>query len=104
MDLDDALKTYIIESRELLEQMEDALLRIEQAQDDPEIINAIFRAAHTIKGSAGLFGLETHGGRTDRPVHAGLFGPDFNGLVARQAAAQIVPRGLTGVGHFFDEM
>ncbi len=58
MDLDDALKTYIIESRELLEQMEDALLRIEQAQDDPEIINAIFRAAHTIKGSAGLFGLE----------------------------------------------
>jgi two-component system chemotaxis sensor kinase CheA len=58
MDLDDALKTYIIESRELLEQMEDALLRIEQAQEDPEIINAIFRAAHTIKGSAGLFGLE----------------------------------------------
>lgn len=58
MDLDDALNTYIIESRELLEQMEDALLRIEQAQDDPEIINAIFRAAHTIKGSAGLFGLE----------------------------------------------
>ncbi|MEW5905118.1 MAG: Hpt domain-containing protein, partial [Pseudomonadota bacterium] len=58
MDLDDALRTYIIESRELLEQMEDALLRIEQAQDDPEVINAIFRAAHTIKGSAGLFGLE----------------------------------------------
>ena len=58
MDLDDALKTFIIESRELLEQMEGALLRIEQAQEDPEIINAIFRAAHTIKGSAGLFGLE----------------------------------------------
>jgi len=58
MNLDEALKTFIIESRELLESMEDALLRIEQAQDDPEIINAIFRAAHTIKGSAGLFGLE----------------------------------------------
>jgi two-component system chemotaxis sensor kinase CheA len=58
MDLDDALKTFIIESRELLEQMEEALLRIEQAQEDPEVINAIFRAAHTIKGSAGLFGLE----------------------------------------------
>ncbi|ADE11821.1 chemotaxis protein CheA [Sideroxydans lithotrophicus] len=58
MNLDEALKTFIIESRELLEQMEDALLRIEQAEHDPEIINAIFRAAHTIKGSAGLFGLE----------------------------------------------
>lgn len=58
MNLDEALKTFIIESRELLEQMEDALLHIEQAHDDPEIINAIFRAAHTIKGSSGLFGLE----------------------------------------------
>jgi two-component system chemotaxis sensor kinase CheA len=58
MNLDDALKTFIIESHELLEQMEDALLRIEQAEHDPDIINAIFRAAHTIKGSAGLFGLE----------------------------------------------
>ena len=32
MNLDEALKTFIIESRELLEQMEDALLRIEQAR------------------------------------------------------------------------
>ena len=58
MNLDDALKTFIIESRELLEQMEAALLRIEQEPGDPDIINAIFRAAHTIKGSAGLFGLD----------------------------------------------
>lgn len=58
MNLDEALKTFIIESRELLEQMEEALLRIEQEPDDAEIVNAIFRAAHTIKGSAGLFGLE----------------------------------------------
>ncbi|HCI13793.1 MAG TPA: chemotaxis protein CheA [Gallionellaceae bacterium] len=58
MNLDEALKTFIIESRELLEQMENALLSIEQEPDDAEIINAIFRAAHTIKGSAGLFGLD----------------------------------------------
>ena len=58
MNLDDAFNTFIIESRELLEQMEVALLRIEQESGDPEIINAIFRAAHTIKGSAGLFGLD----------------------------------------------
>ncbi|MGZ5009120.1 MAG: Hpt domain-containing protein, partial [Methylobacter sp.] len=38
--------------------MEEALLIVEQAADDPEIINAIFRAAHTIKGSAGMFGID----------------------------------------------
>ena len=58
MNLDDALHTFIIEARELLEQMEDALLRIEQNPDDADTINAIFRAAHTIKGSAGLFGFD----------------------------------------------
>ncbi len=58
MNLDDALNTFIVESRELLEQMEDALLRIEQTPDDSDTINAIFRAAHTIKGSAGLFGID----------------------------------------------
>lgn len=58
MNIDDALNTFVIESRELLENMEAALLQIEQAPDDSDLINAIFRAAHTIKGSAGLFGLD----------------------------------------------
>jgi two-component system chemotaxis sensor kinase CheA len=58
MNLDDALGTFIVESRELLENMEAALLGIEQSPDDPDLINAIFRAAHTIKGSAGLFGFD----------------------------------------------
>ena len=58
MNLDDALKTFVIESRELLLSMEEALLKVEQQPDDADLINAIFRAAHTIKGSAGLFGLD----------------------------------------------
>lgn len=58
MNLDPALHTFIAESRELLENMEEALLRIEHAPDDADTLNAIFRAAHTIKGSAGLFGLD----------------------------------------------
>ncbi len=55
MSMEDALLTFVSESRELLEQMEDALLHYSA---DPEQINSIFRAAHTIKGSAGLFGLD----------------------------------------------
>ncbi|GAC1032927.1 chemotaxis protein CheA [Pseudomonas sp. No.21] len=59
MNLDSVIGTFIAESRELLQQMEDALLQIEQSPDDPELINAIFRAAHTIKGSSGLFGFDS---------------------------------------------
>ncbi|MDP2099805.1 MAG: chemotaxis protein CheA [Methylobacter sp.] len=55
---DEYLQSFVIECRELLEAMEEALLIVEQAAEDPEIINAIFRAAHTIKGSAGMFGLD----------------------------------------------
>jgi two-component system, chemotaxis family, sensor kinase CheA len=62
MDMDQALQTFILECHELLDDMENALLSVEQlgpeADGKGEMINAIFRAAHTIKGSAGLFGLD----------------------------------------------
>jgi two-component system chemotaxis sensor kinase CheA len=58
MNMDDALQTFFAECRELLEAMEAALLRVEEESDRSESVNAIFRAAHTIKGSAGLFGLD----------------------------------------------
>jgi two-component system chemotaxis sensor kinase CheA len=61
MNLDDALQTFIAEGRELLEEMESALLALDSSPGaalDTEAVNAIFRAAHTIKGSAGLFGLD----------------------------------------------
>src|SRR5512146_2174437 len=58
MNLDDALHTFVIEGCELLENMEESLLNIERGEADDDAINAIFRAAHTIKGSAGLFGLD----------------------------------------------
>lgn len=66
MAFDPALETYIAESRELLEEMEHGLLNLEQEEDKIESLNAIFRAAHTVKGSAGMFGLDqivafTHG-------------------------------------------
>lgn len=57
MNLDQALQTFISESRELLTEMEAALLNVPGAVDPADEINAIFRSAHTIKGSAGLFGI-----------------------------------------------
>jgi len=58
MSIDSALPTFIAESRELLREMETDLLACERGDAGDETINAIFRAAHTIKGSSGLFGLD----------------------------------------------
>ncbi len=58
MNLDAAIQTFLAEGRELLERMEQALLALEERPADADLINEIFRAAHTIKGSAGLFGFD----------------------------------------------
>lgn len=58
MSMEAALATYVAESRELLEEMESCLFALEDGGWSDEQLQAIFRAAHTIKGSAGLFGLD----------------------------------------------
>jgi len=52
--MDAIQQAFVVESRELLQMMEDSLLQMEENGGDPETINAIFRAAHTIKGGAGV--------------------------------------------------
>ncbi|MDX8400226.1 MAG: Hpt domain-containing protein, partial [Gallionellaceae bacterium] len=51
--MDAIQQAFVVEGRELLQWMEDSLLQMEENGGDPETINAIFRAAHTIKGGAG---------------------------------------------------
>lgn len=57
MDLSAALATFFDESSDLLVEMEDILLRAEGEGLLDDDLQALFRCAHTIKGSAGLFGL-----------------------------------------------
>ncbi|MFB0934436.1 MAG: chemotaxis protein CheA [Propionivibrio sp.] len=52
--MDELTNVYIQESREQLAEMEAGLLRLEQNPDDGDNIDAIFRAAHTIKGGSGV--------------------------------------------------
>jgi two-component system, chemotaxis family, sensor kinase CheA len=56
--LREALPSFINEAREMLDQLEQLLLELEANPDDRELLDALFRCAHTIKGSAGLFGLD----------------------------------------------
>lgn len=55
---DDIKLIFVQESEELLEQMEDSLLALEETPADEEHINSVFRAMHTIKGAAGIFGFD----------------------------------------------
>jgi two-component system chemotaxis sensor kinase CheA len=57
-DLEAAKQGFLVEVEELLTAMEDALLHLENSPDDMEAINAVFRAAHTIKGTSGVFGFD----------------------------------------------
>ncbi len=56
-NIHDAIGLFFTESREMLDDMETYLLNLEKDPDDSESINALFRTAHTIKGSSGMFGL-----------------------------------------------
>ncbi len=58
IDLEQFHQVFFEESLEGLEAMEHSLLEITPDNVDPEIINTIFRAAHSIKGGSGTFGFE----------------------------------------------
>lgn len=56
MELSDFYDSFFEEADELLEDMEKHLLELDLNEPDSEQLNAIFRAAHSIKGGAGAFG------------------------------------------------
>lgn len=56
MDLSAFYQTFFDEADELLADMEQHLLQLDPQVPDSEQLNAIFRAAHSIKGGAGTFG------------------------------------------------
>jgi len=50
--------SFFVECSELLESLEEGLLQVQGGDTDPETVNAVFRAVHSIKGGAGAFGLD----------------------------------------------
>jgi two-component system chemotaxis sensor kinase CheA len=53
----EVLPAFISEAREQLADIEQLLLQLEVTPGDRELLDALFRCAHTVKGSAGIFGL-----------------------------------------------
>ncbi len=54
MSIDQIRETFVLEARELLQSMDECLLRMEKAPADKETVDALFRSVHTIKGSGGM--------------------------------------------------
>lgn len=54
----EALPAFISEAQEQIESIELLLLQLEDDPSDRNVLDALFRCAHTVKGSAGIFGLD----------------------------------------------
>ncbi|MDR4494419.1 MAG: chemotaxis protein CheA [Nitrospirales bacterium] len=64
VDLSHFQESFFTESAEHVETMETGLLELEERPTDLDLLNRIFRAAHSIKGNAGMFNLTDIGGLT----------------------------------------
>lgn len=60
-DLSQFQDAFFEESSEHLSTIEDGLLQLEQHPNDLDLLNRIFRAAHSIKGNSGMFGFTAVG-------------------------------------------
>ena len=52
------LESFIVETREILERLGQDLLLLEKGSADKEMLNTIFRAVHTVKGTSSFLGLD----------------------------------------------
>ncbi|MEN9894638.1 MAG: histidine kinase chemotaxis protein CheA 1 [Pseudomonadota bacterium] len=58
MDMNEIKEIFFQECEEQLAELESGLMKLNDGDRDPETVNAVFRAVHSIKGGAGAFGLD----------------------------------------------
>lgn len=54
---EDILQDFLVEASEILEQLSEQLVDLEKSPEDSDLLNAIFRGFHTVKGGAGFLSL-----------------------------------------------
>ncbi len=55
---DEILQDFLVEAGEIIDLLGEQLVELEQSPDDPELLNAIFRGFHTVKGGAGFLAID----------------------------------------------
>ncbi|GAA4012013.1 chemotaxis protein CheA [Sphingomonas swuensis] len=101
MSANDPAAAFLTEANELLDQVEQALLDLDFALDDRDLIDAVFRGLHTLKGSGAMFGFDQLAGFTHHCESAfdrvrKQLSPATRELVAVVLAAQDHMRRLLG--------
>jgi len=57
-EMQEILESFIVETREIFEHLGQDLIALEGGSADKELLNAIFRAVHTVKGTSSFLGLD----------------------------------------------
>ena len=63
---DEVVQEFFVESWELIDELDQDLVTLEETPDDADLLNKIFRAAHTLKGSSSFLGFTAISGVTHR--------------------------------------
>jgi two-component system chemotaxis sensor kinase CheA len=98
-----AREGFLDEARDMLRQFEQALLTMEEDPADLEAVNSAFRAAHTIKGTAGLFGYESVVSFTHE-VESALEGMRSGTLAITDEAMALLLQGRDRMGELLDDV
>ena len=100
---DEILQDFLVEAGEILEALGEQLVELERNPDDKELLNAIFRGFHTVKGGAGFLQLEAlveccH-------VAENVFDHLRNGLLlVNSEVMDVVLQALDAVNEMFDQV
>ncbi len=57
-DMKEIVDSFIVETNEIFEKLDNELLEIEKRPEDKDLINSIFRAVHTVKGTSGFLSFD----------------------------------------------
>ena len=100
---DEILQDFLVESGEILELLSEQLVELENNPDDKDLLNAIFRGFHTVKGGAGFLQLDALVGCCH--IAENVFDILRNGKRSVDAdLMDVVLRALDSVNEMFDEV
>ncbi len=57
-ELKEIVESFIVETNDIFEKLDNEILELEKRPEDKELINSIFRAVHTVKGTSGVLSFE----------------------------------------------
>lgn len=100
---EDILQDFLVEASELVEQLDEQLVELENSPSDTDLLNAIFRGFHTIKGGAGFLGVTPLIEVCHRAEN--VFDKIRNGDVAYDAgAADIIMRAFDAISDYIQQL